>query len=61
MAFFLHQGSLAMPYFEDDDDPKKPRPVNASKKTEGWNERTESRKEDIRDPHAHAPSPVGKA
>jgi hypothetical protein len=42
-----------MPYFEDDNDPKKPRPVNASKKTEGWNERGESRKDGDRDHHRH--------
>lgn len=42
-----------MPSFEDDDDPKKPRPVNANRKTEGRAERTESLKDDDRDYHRH--------
>jgi hypothetical protein len=41
------------PYFEDDDDPKKPRPVQLVGKGEGDLERTESRKDDDRDHHRH--------
>lgn len=43
----------AMPYFEDDDDPKKPRPVEARKKGDGPLERGESRKDDDRDDRRH--------
>ena len=42
-----------MPFFEDDDDPKKPRPVHIRKKTDGWMERGEARKDDDRDHHHH--------
>ena len=42
-----------MPFFEDDDDPKKPRPVDDSKKREGWAEIEESRKDHDRDGHRH--------
>jgi hypothetical protein len=41
------------PYFEDDDDPKKPRPVEVEKKPSGWMERGEARKDDDRDHHRH--------
>jgi len=42
-----------VPFFEDDDDPKKPRPVHANKKREGWAEIDESRKDNDRDHHRH--------
>jgi hypothetical protein len=42
-----------VPFFEDDEDPKKPRPVQNNKKREGWMERTESRKDGERDGHRH--------
>jgi hypothetical protein len=42
-----------MPFFEDDDDPKKPRPVRANKKREGWAEVDESRKDNDRDHRRH--------
>lgn len=42
-----------MPYFEDDDDPKKPRPAHWSHKDEGAAERAEARKDDDRDHHRH--------
>lgn len=42
-----------MPFFEDDDDPKKPRPVRINKKREGWLEVDESRKDNDRDHHRH--------
>jgi hypothetical protein len=43
----------AMPHFEDDEDPKRPRPVHTERKREGWMERTESRKDNERDHHRH--------
>jgi hypothetical protein len=50
----MHPLAVAMvPFFEDDDDPKKPRPVDKHKKTEGWYERGESRKDEGRDDHRH--------
>jgi hypothetical protein len=42
-----------MTLFEDEEDPKKPRPVNARKKSEGWQERGEARKDNDRDHHRH--------
>jgi len=42
-----------VPFFEDDDDPKKPRPVHATKKRDGWAEMDEARKDDDRDHHRH--------
>jgi hypothetical protein len=42
-----------VPFFEDDEDPKKPRPVDKTKKGEGWLERGESRKDHDRDGHRH--------
>ena len=42
-----------VPFFEDDEDPKKPRPVHASKKREGWMESGETRKDNDRDHHRH--------
>jgi hypothetical protein len=42
-----------VPFFEDDEDPKKPRPVQNNKKREGWQERSESAKDDERDGHRH--------
>jgi len=41
------------PFFEDDDDPKKPRPVRSAQKSDGELERMESRKDDDRDHHRH--------
>jgi len=35
-----------VPFFEDDDDPKKPRPVQVTKKREGWAEMAEAWKDD---------------
>ena len=43
----------AMPFYEDDQDPKKPRPVDSSKKREGWMEVDESRQDIDRDHHRH--------
>lgn len=42
-----------MQFFEDDEDPKKPRPVRAPKKHESWMERGEARKDNDRDHHRH--------
>ena len=42
-----------VPYFEDDEDPKKPRPVYDHKKREGWMEIDESRKDSDRDRRRH--------
>jgi hypothetical protein len=44
---------VAMPHFEEDDDPKRPRPVRSERKREGWMERCESRKDNERDHHRH--------
>ncbi len=41
------------PFFEDDDDPKKPRPAAEPRKHEGTYERAESRKDHERDHHRH--------
>lgn len=50
----MHGRSVAMvPFFEDDEDPKKPRPVDKTKKLDGWAERGESRKDEGRDHHRH--------
>jgi hypothetical protein len=40
-----------MMYDEDQDDPKKPRPVRVSRKNEGSAERSESRKDEGRERH----------
>jgi len=42
-----------VPFFEDDDDPKKPRPARVERKREGTLERAESRKDNDRDHHRH--------
>jgi hypothetical protein len=42
-----------VPFFEDDEDPKRPRPVDKTKKREGWAEVSESRKDEGRDHHRH--------
>lgn len=42
-----------MTFFEDDDDPKKPRPVDKQKKREGSYERGESNNDEGRDHHRH--------
>jgi hypothetical protein len=50
----MQRGLLTMvPFFEDDDDPKKPRPVHANKKREGLLENIEARKDNDRDHHRH--------
>ena len=41
------------PFFEDDDDPKKPRPIDYARKGDGDLERTEACKDDDRDRHRH--------
>jgi hypothetical protein len=41
------------PFFEDDDDPKKPRPITVAKKRSGAYERGEARKDYDRDHHRH--------
>lgn len=41
------------PYFEDDEDPKRPRPVQVDRKRDGVMERAESRKDEDRDGHRH--------
>lgn len=48
LVFFMHHPHVAMVgFYEDDDDPKKPRPdFDAKKKREGWAENAESRKAD---------------
>jgi hypothetical protein len=54
LAPAMHHSSVAMvPFFEDDEDPKKPRPVAKTKKHDGWAERGESRKDEGRDGHRH--------
>jgi hypothetical protein len=50
---FVQPLCAAMPFFEDDYDPKRPRPVREAKKREGWQELSESRKDDDRDHHRH--------
>ena len=40
------------PFFEDDEDPKRPRPIQVAKKREGTLERSEAKDED-RDDHRH--------
>lgn len=53
-GFFYAPPILAMvPFFEDDENPKKPRPVYVQRKREGWMEVGESRKDDARDRHRH--------
>jgi hypothetical protein len=42
-----------VPFFEDDADPKKPRPVGQAKKREGWMEHDEARKDNDRDHRRH--------
>lgn len=42
-----------VPFFEDDEDPKKPRPVHKNKKTEDCYEHGESRNDEGRDHHRH--------
>ena len=39
--------------YEDDEDPKSPRPLRAAKKRDGWQESSESRKDNDRDHHRH--------
>ncbi len=39
------------PLFEDDDDPKRPRPVIVPKKRDNHDERAETRKDEDRDHH----------
>jgi hypothetical protein len=40
-------------FFEDDEDPKKPRPVDRKKKRAGWMERGEACKDNDLDHHRH--------
>jgi hypothetical protein len=50
----MHRRAVVMcPFFEDELDPKKPRPVEELKKPPGWMERGESRKDFDRDHHRH--------
>ena len=42
-----------VPFYEDDEDPKKPRPVDSKKKRTGSLERSEARKDDEHDLHRH--------
>jgi hypothetical protein len=42
-----------MPYFEDDQDPKKPRPVERTGKRDGAAECAEARKDNEREHHRH--------
>ena len=50
----MHNALVTMvPFFEDDEDPKKPRPVHANKKREGWQENSEARKDNDRDHRRH--------
>ena len=42
-----------VPFFEDDDDPKKPRPVDVQKKREMPRERVDGWKDDDHDHHRH--------
>ena len=42
-----------VPFFEDDEDPKKPRPVDNKKKRSGWRERSEAAKDNDLDHHRH--------
>jgi hypothetical protein len=50
LVFFMHHPHVAMvAFYEDDDDPKKPRPDFESKKREGWAENAESPKADDSD------------
>jgi hypothetical protein len=42
-----------VPFFEDDEDPKKPRPVENNKKRTGWMEKGEARKDNDRDGRRH--------
>ena len=39
--------------YDDEQDPKKPRPVRVSRKSEGSEERGEARKDEGRDSHRH--------
>lgn len=52
LVFFVQTLVSVMRYY-DEDDPKRPRPVNDAKKREGWAERGESRKDNERDHHRH--------
>jgi hypothetical protein len=51
--FYAPRLVAMVPFFENDEDPKKPRPVHVSKKREGWAEVDESRKDNDRDHHRH--------
>ena len=52
-ALRLQRRANMCPFFEDDEDPKRPRPVFVEKKREGALERGESRKDNDRDDHRH--------
>ena len=51
--FYAVLDGTMVPFFEDDEDPKKPRPVHGNKKREGWAEVDESRQDIDRDHHRH--------
>ncbi|HEU4612073.1 MAG TPA: hypothetical protein VFS15_08350 [Kofleriaceae bacterium] len=51
--FYAPPADAMVPFFEHDEDPKKPRPVHVQRKQEGWMEVDESRKDDDRDRHRH--------
>jgi hypothetical protein len=54
LVFFMHLRLVAMLlFFEDDENPKKPRPLHDDKKREGWMEVDESRKDYDRDHRRH--------
>lgn len=49
----MHRRGVMCPFFEDDEDPKKPRPVRSARKGDGDLECDEARKDDDRDHHRH--------
>jgi hypothetical protein len=52
-ASTMHRRRTMCPFFEDDEDPKKPRPVRFARKGDGDLECDEARKDDDRDHHRH--------
>jgi len=53
LVFFMQSLETVMRHDDDEDDPKRPRPVKNAKKNDGWVERGESRKDNDRDDHRH--------
>ena len=47
------QFSRGIMLYDDEQDPKKPRPVRVSRKSEGFDERGDARKDEGRDNHRH--------